>query len=168
MDTKQNKVVMMLIVLAFYLVSCNKSNEMKMENNFIGLAHICIYTENIERSVDFYTEKLHFEKVYETLVRNDDGNIKYVVVKLNDCVIEILEPEIKNDKQIEKEGTIAHFAIEVKNLAEVVADLKTKNVEFTTDIFAFDKLLNGVEGAFIKGPSSELIELFEYKNEKPF
>jgi catechol 2,3-dioxygenase-like lactoylglutathione lyase family enzyme len=139
-----------------------------MDTLFIGLAHICIFTLNLEKSVSFYTDNLHFQKVYETYVVKDDGNIKYAVVKLNNCVIELLEPDNKDNIKLGNEGIIAHIALEVKNLKTVVADLKTKNVEFTTDIFAFDKLLNGVEGAFIKGPSGELIELFEYKNKKPF
>lgn len=139
-----------------------------MEKLFLGLAHICIFTGNLEKSVRFYTENLGFTKVYETYIEKNDGNIKYVVVKLDRCIIELLEPDDKKDLQLGKEGTIAHIAIEVRNLAEVVKELKGKNVEFTTEIFGFDKLLNGVEGAFIKGPSGELIELFEYKNEKPF
>ena len=139
-----------------------------MEKLFLGLAHICIFTGNLEKSVGFYTENLGFTKVYETYIEKNDWNIKYVVVKLDRCIIELLEPDDKKDLQLSKEGTIAHIAIEVRNLAEAVKELKGKKVEFTTEIFGFDKLLNGVEGAFIKGPSGELIELFEYKNEKPF
>ena len=139
-----------------------------MDDNFIGLAHICIFTENLEKSVGFYTDNLHFQKVYETIVKKEDGNIKYAVVKLDNCIIELLEPENRDNLQLGQKGTIDHFAIEVKNLQEVVQYLQNKNVAFTSGIFAFEKLLNGVEGAFIKGPSGEMIELFEFKNNKPF
>lgn len=139
-----------------------------MDTIILGLAHICIFTLNLEKSVNFYTDKLHFEKVYETYVEKDDGNVKYAVVKLNSCIIELLEPDNKENLQIGKEGVIAHIALEVKDLEKIVTELKTKNVEFTTGVFRLEKLLNGVEGAFIKGPSGELIELFEYKNVKPF
>jgi len=105
---------------------------------------------------------------YSLLKKENDGNIKYVVVKIDCCIIELLEPDDKKALQLGKEGTIAPIAIEVRSLTEAVQELKGKNVEFATAIFGFDKLLNGVEGAFIKGPGGELVGLFEYKNEKPF
>lgn len=167
MNARFITVVIILMVLVFHLDSCNKSKEMKMENNFLGLAHICIFTDDLEKSAHFYTDKLHFKKVYETLVMQDHGDIKYAVVKLKHCIIELLEPIKSKVPQLGTEGAIAHFAIEVNDLNKVVNELKAKHVEFTSGIITFDNLLNGVQGAFIKGPSGELIELFEYKNEKP-
>jgi lactoylglutathione lyase len=140
----------------------------KKESNFIGLAHISIYTADMEKSIRFYTENFEFEKVYESIVENDNGNMKFAIVKLDNCIIEFLEPANKEGIETGKKGSIDHFAIEVKNLPKVVEKLKANNVEFTSDIFALEKLLNGIEGAFLKGPNGEKIELFEFKNGKPF
>lgn len=108
-----------------------------MANNFLDLAHICIYKENLEKSVIFYTENLHFEKSYQTQDENENGLINYAVVKLNNCILELVEDVNKDGFQPGNEGSIDHFSIEVKNLSGIVKDLKNKDVVFTTDVFTF-------------------------------
>jgi len=134
-----------------------------MEKQFLGLAHIAIFTDNIDKSVNFYTENLGFKKMYETYLVKDDGNLKYIVVELNNCAIELLETDENKNALCGIKGTIAHIALEVRNIEGIVKDLKNKKIEFTQEIRTFDTLFNGVYSAFIKGPSGELIELFEYK-----
>jgi len=139
-----------------------------MENQFLALAHICIFTNNIAESVRFYTENLHFQLVYETTVHIDLGETQYVIVKLNDLIIELLEPQEKEAVRIGVEGTVNHFAITVKNLNTVISDLRKKNIKFMTEPFEIDDLLGGIKGVFIEGPTGEKIELFEYTGNRPF
>jgi len=96
------------------------------------------------------------------------GETKYVVVKLDNLVIELLEPEKKESVKVGLERTVNHFAIQVENLENVIADLEQKGVKFTTDLFEMKDLFGGIKGTFLKGSTGEKIELFEYAGNKPF
>jgi catechol 2,3-dioxygenase-like lactoylglutathione lyase family enzyme len=131
-----------------------------MKENFLGLAHICIYTADLKKSEKFYTELLFFSKVYETVVQHtNETNINYLLITLGNCTIELLET--KNQPIPSIAGIIDHIAIQVKNIEMIVNHLKGYAVTFKTEIFDLPDLMDGCKGCFIYGPSGELIELFE-------
>jgi lactoylglutathione lyase len=134
-----------------------------LKENFRGLAHICVFTANMNKSLHFYEDALCFEKTYETLVRdNNMGDTKYVLIKNGNLVIELLQPTNPENIHENVKGTFDHIAIEVKNLYLVVDDLKNKKIKFNSEVFLLPDLLNGCRGVFISGPNGEWIELFEY------
>lgn len=131
---------------------------------YVGLAHINIQTKDLEKSINFYHDVLHFTVAERAEVARPDGTSKTALIKLGSCILELTQPA-NLDNVVEKaRGIIAHFAIEVRNLPKAVADLKAKGIEPERDVSTNDKLFGGIRVAFIRGPSGESIELFEFLN----
>jgi catechol 2,3-dioxygenase-like lactoylglutathione lyase family enzyme len=141
---------------------------MKMESNYIGLAHIAIFCKDLEESVRFYTEDLDFEKIYETVVNQDqepDGFFpaRYVFIQRGTCLIELLQPYDTGKVNAGVNGSVDHFAIEVKNIDGVFTRMKDRGlVEKDAEMAFFPKLFKGMKAFMIRGPSGEGIELLEY------
>lgn len=132
--------------------------------NFKGLAHIGIFTGDIEKSKSFYIEKLGCKLKYETIMDKPDNQwLKMAFIDLNGMVIELLEPSDKTTLKTGSDGSVNHIAIEVKGLKVLVEELKAKGVDFETEeSVTREKLFNGAQMIFFKGPSGERLELFEF------
>lgn len=131
-----------------------------MKENFLGLAHISVLTDDLTSSLQFYTQVLFFTKQYATTICSPEGNkINYALITLGDCAIELLQTG--NKIICQRAALIDHIAIRVKHINFVYEYLKSKNVNFKTEIFDLPDLMNGCKGFFIYGPSGELIEIFE-------
>ncbi len=132
---------------------------------FKGLAHIGIFTDNIEKSKGFYITNFGFKLGNETRLDKPDGSwLKLSFLILNDIVIELVEP---SDKTVLKKGdkeSNNHLAIKVENISEVVKELKEKGISsFETEEPIFiEKLFSGSKAIFLKGPAGERLELFEF------
>lgn len=133
-------------------------------SNLKGLAHIGLYTEDIEVSKKFYVENLGFKLEYETVSEKPDNQwLKMAFVNLNGMVIELLQHSDKAKAKSGNAGCVDHLTIEVKNLNQVMADLKQKGIVFETEEpIQMPKLFQGAQIAFFRGPSGERLELFEY------
>jgi len=135
-----------------------------MNKNFIGLAHIGIYTEDIQISKKFYCDYLGFEVMFEQLIEKPNNEwLKIMMLNLNGMIIELLEPSDKTNIKKGNNGSVDHFAIEVKNLNDIVKVLNQKGIIFETEQpRIIPQLFKGVSVMFFRGPSGERIELFEY------
>ncbi len=129
-----------------------------------GLAHICVYTKDMSKSLVFYTDTLGFELVHKTRL---DSGFGFAMVRRGSCIIELLEPEDVNKMKPRQSGPIDHVALEVKDINAVYAKFKAKGVSFFTPIIDDPNLMGGVRIAFFKGPSGESFELFEYLKPAP-
>jgi catechol 2,3-dioxygenase-like lactoylglutathione lyase family enzyme len=140
---------------------------------FRGLAHICIYTADIESSIRFYQDNLNFRVDYRTIQNPDfvpDGfyPLKYALLHQENCIVELLEPSSTAGIGKETSGAIDHFALEVKNIDDVYETLKSRGVRFEEEVGTFETLFGGYraykgfKSVFALGPSGERIELFEY------
>jgi lactoylglutathione lyase len=129
-----------------------------------GLAHICVYTRDMTKSLVFYTDALGFEVVHRTRL---DSGFGFAMVRRGSCIIELLEPEDVNKVKPRTGGVIDHVALEVKDINTVFAKLKAKGVSFSTPIIDDPNLMGGVRIAFFRGPSGESFELFEYLRPVP-
>ena len=129
-----------------------------------GLAHICVYTRDMSKSLVFYTDTLGFEVVHRTRL---DSGFGFAMVRRGSCIIELLEPEDVNKVKPRTGGVIDHIALEVKDINTVFAKLKAKGVSFSTPIIDDSNLMGGVRIAFFRGPSGESFELFEYLKPVP-
>jgi catechol 2,3-dioxygenase-like lactoylglutathione lyase family enzyme len=128
----------------------------------LGLAHIAIQTRDLEKSIRFYTENLGFHLQYRNTLERPVGIVRVALVYRGSCLLELgQQPNPENIKE-NLEGTVSHFALEVKNIEKVVSDLKVKGIPMEREIFSIPNLFLGIKGAFLKGPSGERIELFEY------
>ncbi|SFC88206.1 VOC family protein [Clostridium uliginosum] len=117
-----------------------------------GIAHIGIPTNNIEKTIKFYT-KLGFEIAYETV--NKEANEKVAFLKLGNLIIETYE---NNSAKMES-GAINHVAINITDIEKAYEYINTKGLNTTNDKIKFlpfwDK---GVRFFTIEGPNKERIE----------
>ncbi len=120
---------------------------------FKGLCHIGVMTDNAEESVKFYCEKLGFRPWYAGKM----GPMPLTFVEGGGLVIEFIAAG-----KAAPGGAVDHFAIEVLNIEEAVADLKEKGVE-VGPIMAIPAFFpTGMKNVFFTGPNGEKIEFVEY------
>ena len=129
---------------------------------FIGLAHIGVMTQDIEKSIRFYTEHLGFEVWQRSESGSREKPNKLALLRLGTCVVELIKLGESDNAIVGKRGSVEHFAIEVKDLESIIADLRAKGIAFLGEMFVDPDVFGGVKGVFLSGPSGEAIELFEY------
>lgn len=126
------------------------------------LAHIAIYTTDLERSIAFY-ETLGGSCTMRGQVQKPTGVNQLAMVSLTNFEIELIQP---GDGTIvpSASGVIPHFAIEVENLPLVVNAMRAIGVgEFCTEEpNVMPELFGGLQNIFFRGPSGEIIELIEH------
>jgi lactoylglutathione lyase len=123
-----------------------------------GLAHIGVFTADMDKSLEFYCDTLGFEHFYSC----DMGQVKLRFVKAGSCIIELIRPADYAGGR--GEGVVAHIAVEVQGIRELVAALKAKGVVFKTeDVSVMPALFpSGSTNIFLTGPNGESLELYEY------
>jgi len=126
-----------------------------------GLHHIGVYTKSIDESLAFYTEILDFQKQWRGIVDHPTGKLDVAVVRLGDCVIELVRPADLS-AVTPKPGPVQHVALKVSNLEEHVVTLKERGIELQPAQIQFlPTFFRGVKHIFLCGPSGERIELAE-------
>lgn len=119
-------------------------------NNFTGIQHIGIPTNDFDKTVDFYST-LGFEVAFQTV----NGTSKVAFLRLNNLVIETSE----NNNINTEAGAINHLAIDVKDIEEAYKFICDKNLNNTNDSIHFLPFWdNGVKFFTIQGPSGERVE----------
>jgi lactoylglutathione lyase len=131
---------------------------------FNGLAHIQIATPDIERTIRFYQDNLHFVVVDRTEVARPTGTMRAALIRQGSCILEIMERQTPEGAAQPAAGPIGHFALLVGNVDKAVAELKAKGVKFDREPSTNEQLFGGIRTAFITGPSGERIELFQFLN----
>lgn len=123
-----------------------------------GLAHIGIFTADIDKSVEFY-KSLGF-----TVDADSCPGPKLVFMSLGTCLIELIcPPDASALAKRNADGWIGHICIEAKHIDDVVADFKAKGIiPAEAQVSYNEKILGGVKNIFFDGPSGESIELFDY------
>jgi lactoylglutathione lyase len=123
-----------------------------------GLAHIGVFTADMDASLDFYCKTLGMELFYS----KDLGTTRLRFVRAGSCIVELISPA--DYKGGRGEGIVAHIAIEVEDIRTVVADLRVKGVKFSTpDVAVIPQLFpTGSTNIFLTGPNGESLELYEY------
>ena len=114
-----------------------------------GLAHIALFTKDLEASVKFY----------ECLGTN---HIK--IVSMPGFDLEIIEPHDGTDVTAQG-GLFPHIAIEVNDIDAAIADLKAAGI--TSFRGGVDKaadlpIFGGIRNAFFIGPNGEQLELLQH------
>ena len=129
------------------------------------LAHLCFYTNQLDKMVAFYRDVLGFPVRFT--MRNDDGfQFGYYFATGQTTFIEIFDqagavkqwggstlPRKPND-----EVRYGHFCLEVLGLEEAVAELKARGV----DVVPIKVGMDHSKQAWIKDPDGNAIELMEY------
>lgn len=134
--------------------------------NIVGLAHLGIYTNDIEKSKDFYINKLGFTLDFETNIDKGSGNyLKISFVKAGNLCLELLQHSDPSITQTGNNAATEHFAIRVQDIEQCVSEYKSKGIVFETEEpVLISKLYDSVKAIFFRGPSGERVELFEFLN----
>ncbi len=126
------------------------------------LAHIAIYTTDLERSIAFY-ETLGGACTMRGSVQKEAGVNQLAMISLTNFEIELIQP---GDGTVvtDAAGVIPHFAIEVENLPLVVNAMRAMGIkEFCSESpNVMPDLFGGLQNIFFRGPSGERIELIEH------
>lgn len=133
--------------------------------SYLRLAHIAIYTTDMERSIAFY-ETLGAECTMRGRVQKPNGVNQLAMMTLTNFEIELIEPGDGTPVNAQG-GVIPHFAIEVEDLPLLVNEMRVMGFETfcTEQPIELPELFGGLRNIFFKGPSGEMIELIEHFDE---
>jgi len=120
---------------------------------FSKIAHVCLYVENLERSVEFYL-KLGFRRRFG-FNRNGKRFGAYLEFG-NDNFIELFEDT--SGERTAKNGRLAHFCLETSNIDAAMKMLTERGVEFTPKKMGCDATYQ----IWLKDPDGNDFEIHQY------
>lgn len=137
---------------------------MLLAENLQGVQHLGIFVPDIEKAVEFYSEKLHFSTDYTPHIATDEGDIKIAFMERDGMVIELVQlvgDELQEVKT-RGDGHIDHFAIDVLDIEDAIQMHLDRGVVLhpsTADgAQSFPLFTEGVKYVFFSGPFNEKIE----------
>lgn len=130
-------------------------------NHITGLAHIALYTKDLESTIRFY-ENLSGVLTDRAQVAKPAGTNLLAMVKLAGFCLEIIEPH--DGSPVTPEGGLfPHLALEVDDIDEAINCLKAAGINtFRTDVpNDMPGLFGGIRNIFFTGPNGEQLELLQ-------
>ena len=126
-----------------------------------GLAHIALYTKDLEASLAFY-ELLGGAAFDQADVKKATGTNHIKLVQMPGFVLEIIEPHDGSPVTAEG-GLFPHIALEVDDVDAAVAELKALGINtFRTAEPNSMPIFGGIRNIFFYGPDGELLELLQH------
>ena len=127
-----------------------------------GLAHIAIYTTDLEASIAWYA-KLGAECYDRGEVAKPTGINQLAMVRLAGLDLELIQPG-DGTPVVAEGGVIPHFALAAGDLDAAIAALRAVGVDSfrTAQPVELPTLFGGLRNIFLTGPSGELIELLQH------
>ena len=133
---------------------------MSNQGEIIGLAHIGVHTDDLDKSLEFYSDVLEFTVDHIAEVR--DGEVKLAFLAKGSCIIELIHIPSEDIAASRQAGIIDHVALGVKDISNLITRLEAKGVAYETKEPTSMDLKNGAKNIFFHGPSGERLEFFEY------
>ena len=126
-----------------------------------GLAHIALYTKDLEASLAFY--RMLGGVVFDQAdVKKPAGTNHIKLVQMPGFVLEIIEPHDGSPVTAEG-GLFPHIALEVDDVDAAVAELKALGINtFRTAEPNSMPIFGGIRNIFFYGPDGELLELLQH------
>lgn len=125
---------------------------MKLQDLVTGIQHIGIPTNDIEKTITFYTG-LGFEVAFRTI--NEAANEQVAFLRLKNLTIETYENHCASNKA----GAIDHIALDVCDIEATFQLVKDAGYSLLdTEIQFLPFWTNGVRFFTIEGPNAEKIE----------
>lgn len=126
-----------------------------------GLAHIAIFTKDMQESICFYEALGGIVKQRDS-VQKVTGVNQLAIVALAGFQLELIEPH-DGTEICACAGAIPHIAIEVADLLEAVSAVRAKGIHtfLTEKPNVLPDVFGGVQNWFFTGPSGEQIELLQ-------
>jgi len=145
---------------------------MQGEEMIQGLNHVGLGVENLERSVQFYTEIMGMEidyrayhegKAISDVVGVENAILDICVVKKGPCEIELIEYKNRaptpEDYKPQNEPGLIHISFAVSSVDEVYERIKAFGYEAYSDPMVTRE--NGPKICYVKGPDNVIFELYE-------
>ena len=128
-----------------------------------GLAHIALFTKDLETSVKFY-ECLGGKVTGQADIRKPLGTNHIKIVSMPGFNLEIIEPH-DGTAIPAADGLFPHIAIEVNDIDAAIAELKELGI--TSFRNGVDKaadlpIFGGIRNVFFSGPNGEQLELLQH------
>jgi lactoylglutathione lyase len=129
-----------------------------MENSTIcGLSHIAVMTDNMDKSIEFYTSLLNFTCTHRQFLQTTE----LAFLQVGDCVVELVAPAENGHFNNLKAGQINHLALKATDLELEITRLERAGIQFEEPAKTVAIFENGVRNIFLAGPSGERIEIFQ-------
>lgn len=128
-----------------------------------GLAHVALYTEDLNSTIRFY-EMLGGKTEGREDVKKPAGTNHLAMIRFSGFYLEIIEP---HDGTViaGPNGLFPHIAIETDNIDETVRELKSFGISTFASEEPMDMpIFGGIRNIFFTGPQGEKIELLQHKN----
>ena len=126
-----------------------------------GLAHIALYTKDMETSLNFY-KILGGIVTDQADVQKPTGTNHIKIVQMPGFFLEIIEPHDGSPVTAEG-GLFPHIALEVDDVDAAVAELKVAGItSFRTPEPNTMPIFGGIRNIFFYGPDGELLELLQH------
>lgn len=123
-----------------------------------GIHHKAFKVADMDKSLEFYCDKLGFQKAFE--LHDDDDNPWIVYIKIAEGnFVELFYGGVESEKD-----QVDHICFEVDDIQETAGELKKKGVSFAVDITQ-GKDLN--YQFWIKDPDGNWLEFMEMSPESP-
>ena len=119
-----------------------------------GIAHACFNVADLDRAIDFYSNKLGMPVAFE--FKNEDGVRFGVYIKLGRrTFLELFRGDVgaKAEKQ-----SFSHICLEVDDIAKTVAEWRARGVEVEDPKMGCDNAWQ----AWLSDPDGNRIELHNY------
>lgn len=133
---------------------------MSKQGEIIGLAHIGVHTDDLDKSIEFYKDVLGFTVDY--IAEVNDGAVKLAFLTKGGCIIELIYNSNEDIAASRQAGIIDHVALGVNDISKLVTRLEAQGVSYETKEPLSMDLKNGARNIFFYGPSGERLEFFEY------
>lgn len=129
---------------------------MKME----GFAHVGLYVNDIQKSLNFYVGVLGFELEWESVNQCPEGDVLVKFIRSGDSMIELVQFPYPIERQ---DGWFDHIALKVEDIDGVIAELEKKGIAFEEGTYthALQTFPGGSKWIMFRGPDQEHIELNE-------
>lgn len=120
------------------------------------LEHVGILAEDLDRSIQFYTELLGL-KLVERVRLNEKAELAFLSFPgQEDVQVELIG---RDPAGMPQEGLVNHLAFTVDDIEAVIGKLRSHGVDISDEWPR--TILDGRKIAFFDGPSGEKLELFQ-------
>lgn len=134
---------------------------MKIMKHFTGLAHIALFTKDLNASVRFY-ESLGGVVTDQADVDKKVGINHIKMIRMPGFYLEIIEPH-DGSPVTPDGGLFPHIAIEVDDIDAAISDMKAAGItSFRTEEPMTLPIFGGIRNIFFTGPNGESIELLQH------
>lgn len=129
----------------------------------LGISHIALKVENMEKSLHFYCDILGFEHAFDIKDENNQPWIEYIKVGTGQFIELFHDGKTKQEEVPDKIG-VDHICFEVSDIEEIARDLKSKGIKLDVEP---KKGLDNNYQCWLKDPDGTRIELMQIQKDSP-